>query len=686
MRTLFSKMKAAYYCALATVTVVLLFLLLSCGAGVDIGEANKVLTSFQIVWPGDFTNTCLSGVPVTVTINALDQNGEVFTSWGGIVTIEMDNTYVKPSYESADIKNGSKQIDISFAVAEEETVKMRVRYGETSSPWSATITVQKAFSIAAITPDDGSLLVGHQDIVITFNDNTDPGSLSIGGDLGGFIASWKDVTYKNDKLTLSPSGFWNDSGSRLTVTCSISGGGQSASKSVTYDVFHGVFVRLTNSDDSYNGTADEPKATIQGAIDGIMNDIGYSTAEVRVAEGTYNVNWNSNINRIVLQSGVSLYGGYSDTDWNLYNPSLYPTIIDDISIGGGTAADAPNRTIDCGSGVTSSTIIDGFTINGGDGGSYCTAIFNHDGASPVIQNNTIKGNKGTNHAMGIYNRNSSPLIQDNDLVEGGKEGTGCAIYNYYSSPTINTNIINGGESANFTNAIKNVASSPLICNNDIHAGDLAWETYAIWNTGTSNPKIYNNTISGGTGSNGSTGGTAYAIFNQSSSPFIKNNTIDGGIDGDMPAPHPYCIYNTGNSDPVIENNLLFIRSGSYGYGIYEADVNSDPASVKNNDIFNCPTALYYDEASSSKTISEVNNLDAAYSGNISQDAQLANKLGFDWHLGMSTPCVVSQGGLDLSGDTDFPEDAGGDKVDRDENKRDGSWSMGAYEYNGTCSF
>jgi len=266
-------------------TVAAAVLLCACGAGVDIGEADKVLASFQMVLPGDFEGTCITGVPVPVTIRALDQNGELFGTWSGTVSIEKDNVDVTLSHETVEIANGTKQVDLAFTVTGEETVKIRVRYGETSSSWSALITVQRVFSIATIVPGDGSFLVGHQAVKITFNDSTETGSLAVGGDLGAYTTSWDSVTYTNDTLTLSPDGFWNDDERSLTVGCDVAGGGQSDSRSLTYDVLHGMFVRLSDSDDSYDGTTDEPKATIGGAIDGIVNVEGYETAEVRVAEG-----------------------------------------------------------------------------------------------------------------------------------------------------------------------------------------------------------------------------------------------------------------------------------------------------------------------------------------------------------------------------------------------------------------
>mgnify|MGYP000377267383 CR=1 FL=1 len=59
---------------------------LSCSAGVNVGEANKVLTSFGIQWPEGFDNTCASGESINVTVLAFDQNGDMF-NWDGLIDI-----------------------------------------------------------------------------------------------------------------------------------------------------------------------------------------------------------------------------------------------------------------------------------------------------------------------------------------------------------------------------------------------------------------------------------------------------------------------------------------------------------------------------------------------------------------------------------------------------------------------
>ncbi|MBN2322669.1 MAG: hypothetical protein JXQ30_02955 [Spirochaetes bacterium] len=70
--------KAVFVSLILGVSGVLLF---SCGAAVDIGETSKYLDRFEIVWPGGFDYSCINGISVPITVNAIDQNGQVYTGW-----------------------------------------------------------------------------------------------------------------------------------------------------------------------------------------------------------------------------------------------------------------------------------------------------------------------------------------------------------------------------------------------------------------------------------------------------------------------------------------------------------------------------------------------------------------------------------------------------------------------------
>jgi hypothetical protein len=505
------------------------------------------------------------------------------------------------------------------------------------------------------------------------------------------------------------------------------GGGSIDTNPANGNGVKGIVYVSPTGDDANDGTKDHPMATIPAAIDKAANQ-NYIPGEVWVPEGTYQVNSDpSTHTHVVLAEGISLYGGYS-ADFSQRDPAANITTIQDISAAA-AAANLPNRVIEAGSGVTAATIVDGFTIQGG-GGGFSSGVFAHDGGSftivdniidggggstysygiynsnfstPSIKNNTIAGGQGSGSSYGIFNTSfSSPSIQNN-TIDGGGQGSGSSygIYNLSSSsPLIQNNTINGGGgTSNSSGIYNNSFSSPLIQNNTIDGGGGgSGSSYGISNSASSSPLIQNNTIDGGGGGSGS----SYGIYNLGFSSSIQNNTIDGGggaasigiaesvsssliqnntIDGGRGSTYSYGIYNNSSSSSI-QNNIVFTSGSGVEYCISESNASSDPISIRNNDLFNCSTAFYRDEATTDLTsIDDVNALvDTNSGGNVSVDPAFADVDGpdnnidtmadNDWHLSSSSPDQVTQGGLDLS--SLFP-------TDKDGVTRTVSWSMGAYE-------
>jgi hypothetical protein len=297
--------------------------------------------------------------------------------------------------------------------------------------------------------------------------------------------------------------------------------------------------------------------------------------------------------------------------------SVNETIIQDPATTGGTST-SPNRAVYFPPTITDSPTIDGFKIIGGSG-EYTNGIFIEE-AVGTISNNTINGGDG-NYSTGIANSSGIVVIDSNE--------------------------INGG-SGNSTNAIFNT-------------GDGA------------NPTIQNNVILGG--GNGANNSYGVNIWDDSMAT-IYNNTIDGGL-----ANTARCIsLKFGGS--TITNNILFTSgTGSSRYGIYELPGDTEPSELKNNDIFDCPTALYYDYDASPRDLTDIADVNAmtditgGVSGNVSVDPVFVGS--GDFHLSSSSPVSVTEGGLDLSVE--------GLTEDKDGNPRTNPYSIGAYEYDDTGS-
>ncbi len=393
---------------------------------------------------------------------------------------------------------------------------------------------------ANVEPANGSTITGHERITLTFEESVSTGSLVLGGEMESTNYAWDTINFPNDTLYIDPDTLWPE-GNSQTLTIMVDGFSEPAD--YTVNVFHGVCVTETGGSQGFtesylNGSTNNPRAGIPDGITAAYNlylNTGYSTsAVVRVAGGDYTTDWEGNTDRIVMVNNISLYGGYAENDWGTQDTAANVTTITDLSDDGGDQ-NSPNRVIESGSTITTNTVIDGFT-----------------------------------------------LITGNDPIEGtgGNSGIYCE-----GSPTINNNIINGRSSnpGNYSMGIVCWSGSePVITNNTINILNSNNNSRAIF-LYFSDAIVSYNSIHGGTGS------TTYGIFTVgSSTPEISDNTsIDGGD-----AANSRCIYIAG-STPVITGNFITLANNASGYGIYETS-SSDPISVSNNNVYNCPSGLYYD--------------------------------------------------------------------------------------------
>jgi hypothetical protein len=429
-----------------------------------------------------------------------------------------------------------------------------------------------------------------------------------------------------------------------------------------------LYVHEQLGDDANPGTADSPFFSIQAAID---QAVGLDPKpEVHVASGTYGADYrDTGAPAVLLKDGVRLYGGYSAGDWEQRDSELYPTVIEDLSDSGGSLSD-PNRALAAEAGTGNGSVVDGFVILGGDG-DISFAVFLRD-ASPQLKNCTIDGGEGTSFSVGIYNLDAaSPTIESNTIL-GGDGDISFGIYNYTNcSPLIESNRIDGAGSGSQSLAIYNDLFCPAV--------------------------IRNNLIDGG--------GGAYSlgIMNFESSPIVRNNTISAGRNS---ADWSVALFNQ-TARPVIQNNIVFSIDGLGRIGLYEFDAASDPAALQNNDIFDCPTALYADADGNGflLTAADLNDYSrttqdivSPSENNISDDALLVDIDGADddpttpqdndWALSSASPAEVVLGGLNGAHSsagwgytTDF---SGALRSPLDDTGIEG-WSMGAHEYDATAA-
>ncbi|MEE8554700.1 MAG: DUF1565 domain-containing protein, partial [bacterium] len=429
-----------------------------------------------------------------------------------------------------------------------------------------------------------------------------------------------------------PADTWSIAvGHTLTVDVLSVSGNPFAGLSLTYDVAV-LHVNQVGGSDANPGTQALPFLTIQAAIAGAVA-LGLIPAEVHVAAGTYNVDSGASTH-IQLSNGRSLMGGYA-TDWSGRDPDMNVTTIRDLATTPGTATD-PNRAIEADSTIQATTVVDGFAIMGG-GGVYSSAVFANQG-SPTLSDNVIDGGTGGTDSYGIF--------------AAGVSGT---------------------------------PIEPAIIGNTIDGGSGGTNSYGIFDT-FSESLIYNNVIDGGTGVTNS-----YGIYITRSEAKVRNNTIDGGSGGSES--NGIVHDGTGGiSESVAENNMVFTTGGTSRYCLVEFEAtNSDFKSVKNNDLWDCPTAFYRDQGTTNVQDLDTTSISTGlgtntleFFGNISEPPMFVG--GGDFHLTGSSPINTREGGLDQSGLAKGAFSTDKDNVLRTTppagaptNAGAAGWSMGAYE-------
>jgi hypothetical protein len=218
---------------------------------------------------------------------------------------------------------------------------------------------------------------------------------------------------------------------------------------------------------------------------------------------------------------------------------------DDEVTGSGSTLSIANNTenaihVVLGINVTNTTILDGFSIRGGNAsafGSFSTGgttvgqdygggISNFS-SSPVLININIWGNNASTGGGGIYNNwPSSPVLTNVTLSRNSAGGNGGGgIHNSSSSPVL-TNVIISGNKSTDGGGIHNTSSSPILTNVIIseNSGTIAG---GIGNRLSSSPVLTNVTIAGNYAT--TSGGINYS--DASGIPKIRNSIIWGNSSG-----------------------------------------------------------------------------------------------------------------------------------------------------------
>ena len=228
-------------------------------------------------------------------------------------------------------------------------------------------------------------------------------------------------------------------------------------------------------------------------------------------------------------------------------------------------------------------------------------------------------------------------------------------------------------------------SNVIVRGNEIYGGVSNYVTYGIMNGFNSTPLIYNNIIHSGKATEGKDGWGTIGIYIDNADSIIQNNYIIGEeILWDTGVCREIGIFINNSYNTIIENNIILTKASvteAKRIGI-SSTTNIASLCLKNNNIIDCPTALY--EFLNDSPITDITKLNECTfaSGNISLDPIFADKERGNYHLTASSPVEVRQGGLDLS--AQFADDKDGNTrttmvTGSPTNEGAAGWSMGAYE-------
>ncbi|MHC4622959.1 MAG: right-handed parallel beta-helix repeat-containing protein, partial [Planctomycetota bacterium] len=316
----------------------------------------------------------------------------------------------------------------------------------------------------------------------------------------------------------------------------------------------------------HNLTQDKAYASIQPAIDE-AND----GDEIEVAPGTYYEAINFKGKAVTLRS----------TDPN--DPNVVAaTVID----GTGNC-----QVVQCVSGEDANTILDGFTITGGNATPcgwphyYGGGMYNQQ-SSPTVTNCTFTGNLAISGG-GMYNNNSNPTVTN--CIFSGNSATGRAggMYNYLSSPTVTDCNFSGNEAKGNGGGMYNDSSSPAVTNCNFNGNSADADGGGICNASGSDPNLTNctfsnNSASGNGGgmdnyqssptvtdcnfsSNTSVSGYGGGMYNDRSSPAVTNCTFNGNS---APTGSGGAMYNNLSSSTIINTTLSGNTAGGNGGGMF----------------------------------------------------------------------------------------------------------------------
>lgn len=297
-------------------------------------------------------------------------------------------------------------------------------------------------------------------------------------------------------------------------------------------------------------------------------------------------------NGVVIKGG---YAGFGEPDPNARDIEMYETILSG-DLNGDDGPDFNNNTentyhVVIGNWTDANTILDGFTIRGGNANDYYSpgdrggGIYNF-GSRMMLTNCTISGNVASGDGGGMYNSSSQPTVV-NCTFSGNLAYVGSGMCNESSSPNL-TNCIFNGNSADYGGGIRNYSGQPT-ATNCTFSGNSAYRGGGMYNDVTW--LILTNCTLSGNVARGDGGG----MYNKYDDTTLTNCILWGNIDsggtdesaqiyGETPLVRYSCIQDDNPNDTYIpfegdynhniDDDPMFVREpndGGDGWGVGDND-------------------------------------------------------------------------------------------------------------------
>ena len=369
---------------------------------------------------------------------------------------------------------------------------------------------------------------------------------------------------------------------------------------------HSQTIRYVKQNGTGDGSSwDNASADLQGMI----NATG--TTEVWVAKGTYKPGTSRNAS-FSMKVGVKIYGSFAGTETNLSertaavmvaNTSILSGDLngDDVITGSGATLSITNNGENCyhvfknvydGSNrlTTDNSLLDGFTITGGNADDYGGGMYNQS-SSPNLTNIIFSGNNASNGGglfnLGSYpslsnstfeknqankgggiNGSTSSFVLNNVLFKGNKASAGGGMYNFTTfTPTL-TNVIfkenkADGDGGGICNDHGNVnLNNVYFIDNKANYGGGMYDYYAY---GERNNVVFSGNIASENGGGIYSSQLSYATFNHVT--FTGNQATNGGG----------VFNNNDNGSSILYKNGIFWGNTATGTG---PDIKNDVGNIR----------------------------------------------------------------------------------------------------------